>query len=68
MQRPSVIRALQSGASQQLAVPSPVSPTAVLRNVQAQFNANKTLPAWINETEWFWIAQRHQFMMVQYTR
>lgn len=36
--------------------------------VQEQFKAQRTLPAWLNETEWFWISQRHEFIMVQYTR
>lgn len=41
---------------------------ALLREGQAEYNRTGSLPAWANETEWFWITQRHEFLMVSYVR
>ncbi len=31
-----------------------------MRAAQSQWAANGTLPSWFDETEWFWVPQRHQ--------
>ncbi|KXZ42035.1 hypothetical protein GPECTOR_218g459 [Gonium pectorale] len=41
---------------------------ALLRSAQQQWAANGTLPDWMDETEWFWVPQRHEFLMVSFTR
>ncbi|MEW5299855.1 MAG: hypothetical protein WDW36_002829 [Sanguina aurantia] len=41
---------------------------ASLREAQGYYKANGTLPAWCDETEWFWIVQRNTFMMVSFLR
>lgn len=33
---------------------------ALLREAQDEYSDKKTLPAWMNETEFFWIPQRHK--------
>lgn len=40
----------------------------LLTLAQQQYRENKTLPSWLNETEFFWITQRSEFMMVSFTR
>ncbi|KXZ51873.1 hypothetical protein GPECTOR_11g309 [Gonium pectorale] len=41
---------------------------ALLRSAQQQWIANGTLPGWMDETQWFWVPQRHEFLMVSFTR
>ncbi|KAG2493001.1 hypothetical protein HYH03_008665 [Edaphochlamys debaryana] len=41
---------------------------AMLRDAQTQWNANASLPHVFDETEWFWVPQRHEFLMVSYAR
>ncbi|EFJ52629.1 hypothetical protein VOLCADRAFT_85802 [Volvox carteri f. nagariensis] len=40
----------------------------LLRSAQDQWNTNGSLPEWMDETEWFWVPQRHEFLMVTFTR
>ncbi|GIL63808.1 hypothetical protein Vafri_17809 [Volvox africanus] len=40
----------------------------LLRAAQEQWNSNGTLPDWMDETEWFWVPQRYEFLMVTFTR
>ncbi|GLC54135.1 hypothetical protein PLESTB_000827700 [Pleodorina starrii] len=40
----------------------------LMREGQTQWNTNGTLPEWMDETEWFWVPQRHEFLMVTFTR
>ncbi|KAG1678617.1 hypothetical protein FOA52_012624 [Chlamydomonas sp. UWO 241] len=39
-----------------------------LQEAQNEWNENGTLPGWANETEYFWITQRYEFMEVSFIR
>lgn len=40
---------------------------ASLKEAQDYYKANGTLPAWCDETEWFWIVQRNTVRMHAHT-
>ncbi|GAX78596.1 hypothetical protein CEUSTIGMA_g6035.t1 [Chlamydomonas eustigma] len=40
----------------------------LMETAQQQYTSNQTMPSWLNETEFFWITQDSEFLMVSCTR
>eukprot|EP00879_Flechtneria_rotunda_P014556 GHRR01015211.1.p1 GENE.GHRR01015211.1~~GHRR01015211.1.p1 ORF type:complete len:664 (+),score=177.73 GHRR01015211.1:545-2536(+) len=40
----------------------------IMQDTQALWTSNGTTPVWMNETEFFWVTQKNQFIMVNFHR
>lgn len=50
---------------------TPITPTqlmGMLQGAQDEWAERRSLPGWMNETEFFWIVQRNHFLMVDFKR